>query len=133
VRVFARIGLESFGGPAGQIAVMHRVLVEERRWLSERRFLHALDFCKLLPGPEAMQLATYAGWMLHGARGGLAAGLLFVLPGFLCVGALAWIYARWHALGPVAAIFAGLQPAVLAIVVQALLRIGRRALREPLA
>src|SRR5215510_893577 len=93
--VWAKVSVLSFGGPAGQIALMHRVLVEERRWISEERFLHALNFCMLLPGPEAMQLATYVGWRLHGTRGGLAAGLLFVLPGALVVLALAAIYAAF--------------------------------------
>ena len=126
--VWVRIGLLSFGGPAGQIALMHRFLVEERRWLSEERFLHALNFCMLLPGPEAMQLATYVGWLLRGWRGGLAAGLLFVLPGALVVFALSAVYALYGSVPLVAALFLGIKAAVLAIVLQALVRIARRAL-----
>ncbi|HVS10394.1 MAG TPA: chromate efflux transporter [Planctomycetota bacterium] len=131
LRVWTRVALLSFGGPAGQIAVMHRILVEEKRWIGERRFLHALNYCMLLPGPEAQQLATYVGWLLHGTRGGLAAGVLFVLPGFLAILALSIVYARFQGMAPVEAIFFGLKPAVLAIVVEALIRIGRRALRGP--
>ena len=127
--VWGRLGLMSFGGPAGQIALMHRMLVEERRWLNEAQFLRALNFCMLLPGPEAMQLATYAGWRLHGLRGGLAAGLLFVLPGAAIVLLLAAIYARFGQADLVAALFFGIKAAVLAIVVEALLRIARRALK----
>ena len=129
LRVFARIGLLSFGGPAGQMALMHRELVETRAWLSEPRYLHALNFCMLLPGPEAMQLATYAGWLLHGVRGGLAAGLLFVLPGAVVVLALSILYAFVGDVGVVAALFLGVKAAVLVIVVEALLRIARRALK----
>jgi len=132
VRTFARIGLESFGGPAGQIAVMHRVLVEERRWLSERRFLHALNYCMLLPGPEAQQLAIYSGWLLHGYRGGLVAGWLFVLPGFVTILALSIAYALYRDVGFVTALFFGLQAAVLAVVVEAVVRIGRRVLKRRL-
>jgi len=128
LRVWTRIGLTSFGGPAGQIAVMHRVLVEERRWISEARFLHALNYCMLLPGPEAMQLATYVGWLLHGTRGGLAAGILFVLPGFVVLLALSALYAAGQELAAVAALFFGLKAAVLAVVVEAVLRIGKRVL-----
>ncbi len=128
--VWARIGLLSFGGPAGQIALMHRVLVEEERWLGEKRFLHALNYCMLLPGPEAMQLATYIGWLMHGVAGGLVAGLLFVLPGILAIMGLSWVYAIWGNVGPVAALFFGLKAAVLAIVVQAVIRIGSRALKN---
>ncbi len=128
VRVFARIGCLSFGGPAGQIALMHRELVEERGWIGEEDFLHALNFCHLLPGPEAQQLATWIGWRLHGARGGLAAGLLFVIPGALIILALSMFYALAANLGWVAALFLGIKAAVLAIVVQALLRIAARAL-----
>ena len=127
--VWARIGLLSFGGPAAQIALMHRVLVEERRWLGERSFLSALSFCMLLPGPEAMQLATYAGWRLHGVRGGLAAGLLFVAPGALLVLALSMLYGAYGQTPPVAALFVGVKAAVLAIVLEALVRLGRRALQ----
>jgi chromate transporter len=130
LRSWARIGLESFGGPAGQIAVMHRVLVEEQRWISEGRFLHALSYCMLLPGPEAMQLATYIGWLLHRTRGGLAAGILFVLPGFVTILLLSLLYAAYGSLPLVAAIFFGIKPAVLALVLEALLRISRRALKH---
>ena len=128
--VWTRIAALSFGGPAGQIAVMHRILVEERRWISENRFLHALNFCTLLPGPEAQQLATYVGWLMHGVRGGLLAGGLFVLPGLVAIMALSWIYALYGQAGLVAGLFFGLKAAVLAIVAQAVLRIGRRALRS---
>jgi chromate transporter len=127
-RVWARIALLSFGGPAGQIAVMHRILVEERRWIGEERFLHALNFCMLLPGPEAQQLATYVGWLLHKTKGGLIAGGLFILPGLVAIMALSWIYVLWGNAGPVAALFFGLKAAVLAIVLQAVVRIGSRAL-----
>ena len=130
VRVFARIGLLSFGGPAGQIALMHRVLVEEERWIDERSYLNALNFCMLLPGPEAMQLATYVGWRLHGLKGGLAAGLLFVLPGAFVVLGLSMIYAAFGKVPLVTALFLGVKAAVLAIVVEALLRISRRSLRD---
>jgi chromate transporter len=128
--VWANIGILSFGGPAGQIALMHRMLVEERRWLDEPRFLNALNFCMLLPGPEATQLATYIGWRLHGIRGGLAAGLLFVLPGAAFVLALTTLYATYGALPTVEALFLGIKAAVLVIVVEALLRIARRALKR---
>ena len=131
VGVFARIGVMSFGGPAAQIALMHRVLVDERKWLAEPMFLSALSFCMLLPGPEAMQLATYAGWRLHGVRGGLVAGLLFVAPGAAVVLALAMIYAAYGNLPVVAALFLGIKSAVLVIVIEALLRIARRALKLP--
>lgn len=130
LRTFLRIGLLSFGGPAGQIATMHRILVDEKRWLDEPRFLHALNFCMLLPGPEAQQLATYSGWLLHGTRGGLAAGILFVLPGFLVMLALAALYAGFTHVELVQGLFLGLKPAVLAVVVQAGLRIGKRALLD---
>ena len=129
-RIWARIGLLSFGGPAGQIALMHRILVEENRWLGEKRFLHALNYCMLLPGPEAMQLAVYIGWLMHRAIGGVIAGVLFVLPGVVSIMALSWIYAIWGDAGPVEALFFGLKTAVLAIVVQAVIRIGSRALRN---
>jgi chromate transporter len=130
VKVWARIAALSFGGPAGQIAVMHRVLIDEKRWIGERRFLHALNFCMLLPGPEAQQLATYIGWLLHGVRGGLVAGFLFVLPGALAILALSWIYVLYGNVGPVEALFFGLKAAVLAIVLQAVVRIGSRALKS---
>jgi chromate transporter len=129
--VWAKIGVLSFGGPAGQIALMHRVLVDERRWISEERFLHALNFCMLLPGPEAMQLATYVGWRLHGTAGGLAAGLLFVLPGAFIVLALSIAYAFYGQAPLVEIAFLGIKAAVLMIVVEALLRVARRALRGP--
>jgi len=128
--VWARVALLSFGGPAGQIAVMHRILVEEKRWLGEARFLHALNFCMLLPGPEAQQLATYTGWLMHGIRGGFIAGLLFVLPGAVAIMALSVVYALYGNAGAVAALFFGLKAAVLAIVAQAVVRIGSRALRN---
>ncbi len=128
-KVWARIGCLSFGGPAGQIALMHREIVDERKWLSERQFLSALNFCMLLPGPEAMQLATYAGWRLHGVRGGLMAGLLFVLPGAAVVLALSILYAAFGNLPWIEAIFFGVKAAVLAIVIEALLRVARRALK----
>ncbi len=126
--MWARIALLSFGGPAGQIALMHRILVEEKKWIGERRFLHALNFCMLLPGPEAQQLAIYVGWLLHKVKGGLVAGTLFILPGMVAIMALSWIYVLYGALGPVAALFFGLKAAVLAIVIQAVVRIGSRAL-----
>jgi chromate transporter len=129
--VWAKIGVLSFGGPAGQIALMHRVLVDERRWISEERFLHALNFCMLLPGPEAMQLATYVGWRLHGTLGGLVAGLLFVLPGALVVLALSIAYALFGHVPLVEAAFVGIKAAVLVIVIEALFRVARRALRRP--
>ena len=128
VRVWARIALLSFGGPAGQIAVMHRILVEEKKWIGEERFLHALNFCMLLPGPEAQQLATYIGWLLHKVKGGLVAGTLFVLPGIVAIMALSWIYVLYGGTGPVQALFFGLKAAVLAIVFHAVVRIGSRAL-----
>jgi chromate transporter len=133
LKVFARIGLLSFGGPAGQIALMHRVLVDERKWIDEPRFLHALNFCMLLPGPEAMQLATYVGWMLQGVRGGIAAGLLFVLPGFAIVMGLSVLYVSFLDTSWLGGLFFGLKAAVLAIVLEALLRISRRALKTPFA
>jgi chromate transporter len=130
LKVWARIGLLSFGGPAGQIALMHRELVEERKWIDEGRYLNALNFCMLLPGPEAMQLATYVGWRMHGLRGGLTAGLLFVIPGALVVLALSMLYAAFGKLPLVEALFIGIKAAVLAIVVEALLRIARRSLKD---
>jgi chromate transporter len=130
VRVWARIAALSFGGPAGQIAVMHRILVEEKRWIGENRFLHALNYCMLLPGPEAQQLAVYVGWLLHKTKGGLVAGTLFVLPGLLAIMALSWIYAAFGNIGFVQALFFGLKAAVLAIVLEAVMRIGRRALKN---
>jgi chromate transporter len=127
--LWGKLGVLSFGGPAGQIALMHRLLVDERRWIGEKSFLHALNFCMLLPGPEAMQLATYVGWRLHGTFGGLAAGLLFVLPGAVVVLALSIAYALYGQVPLVEAAFLGIKAAVLVIVVEALLRVARRALR----
>ncbi|WP_116083843.1 chromate efflux transporter [Tropicimonas sp. IMCC34011] len=126
--VWARIGVLSFGGPAGQIALMHRIVVEEKRWISDARFLHALNYCMLLPGPEAQQLATYIGWLVHGVRGGVIAGMLFILPGLITVMGLSMIYATLGNVGVVEGLFFGLKAAVLAIVVQAVLRIGTRVL-----
>ncbi len=131
-RFWLQLGLVSFGGPAGQIALLHRELVERRRWLSERRYLHALNYCMLLPGPEATQLATYLGWLMHGTRGGLIAGGLFLAPSVLVLMALATGYALWGQLPLLAAVFAVLKPAVLAIVLVAAWRVGCRALRTPL-
>jgi chromate transporter len=129
-RVWFKIGLLSFGGPAGQIATMHRILVDEKKWIGEARFLHALNYCMVLPGPEATQLATYIGWMLHRTAGGLAAGILFVTPGALVILALSTIYAGFQQVPLVQALFFGIKAAVLAVVVEALLRIARRALRN---
>lgn len=127
--VWARIGFLSFGGPAGQIALMHRIIVDEKKWLDESRFLHALNYCMLLPGPEAQQLATYAGWLLHGVKGGIVAGVLFILPGALAIFALSWLYVSLGNLAVTEGVFFGLKAAVLAIVVQALIRIARHALQ----
>src|SRR5436305_1899713 len=129
-RVWLRVALLSFGGPAGQIAVMHRILVEEKRWISERRFLHALNYCMLLPGPEAQQLATYIGWLMHRTRGGIIAGGLFILPGIVAIMALSWIYAAFGKVGFVSALFFGLKAAVLAVVLQAVMRVGSKALKN---
>eukprot|EP00913_Durusdinium_trenchii_P026909 g25244.t1 len=128
--VFSRIGCLSFGGPAGQIALMHRVIIEERRWISEERFLHALNYCMLLPGPEAQQLATYIGWLMFGTRGGIIAGLLFVLPGLLVMIALSAAYALYQETTWLTGFFLGLKAAVLAIVVEAVIRLGRKTLRN---
>ncbi len=130
--MWARIGLLSFGGPAGQVALMHQELVERRRWIDEERFLHALNYCMLLPGPEATQLAVYIGWLMHKTRGGLAAGILFVLPGFVSILTLSLLYAGFGQLPAVAALFFGLKAAVLAVVVEAVQRIGKRALKSRL-
>jgi chromate transporter len=130
VRVWLKIALLSFGGPAAQIALMHRVLVDEKRWISDSRFLHALNYCMLLPGPEAQQLATYVGWLLHKTRGGLVAGLLFILPGVVSIMALSWIYALYGRVGFVAALFFGLKAAVLAVVLEAVTRVAKRALKN---
>jgi chromate transporter len=129
-RVWLRIALLSFGGPAGQIAVMHRILVEEKNWISEGRFLHALNYCMLLPGPEAQQLATYVGWLLHRTAGGIMAGGLFILPGVISIMALSYIYAGYGNVSFIEALFFGLKAAVLAIVIQAVVRVGKRALRN---
>jgi chromate transporter len=128
--VWLRVALLSFGGPAGQIAVMHRILVDEKRWISEGRFMHALNYCMLLPGPEAQQLATYVGWLMHGTAGGLMAGGLFILPGIISIMGLSYLYAAFGNVGFVAALFFGLKTAVLAIVLQAVFRVGKRALRS---
>ncbi|ESX49081.1 chromate transporter [Mesorhizobium sp. LSHC426A00] len=130
MRVWARVAMLSFGGPAGQIAMMHRIVVEEKRWIGETRFLHALNYCTLLPGPEAQQLAIYIGWLMHKTKGGLVAGILFVLPGAVAIMVLSWIYAIFGNVGAIQALFFGLKAAVLAIVLEAVLRIGRRALRN---
>jgi chromate transporter len=132
VAVWWRIGLLSFGGPAGQIALMHKILVDEKKWLDENRFLHALNYCMMLPGPEAQQLATYVGWLLHGVKGGVAAGLLFILPGAAAILALSWLYVLLGDLTFVQGLFFGLKAAVLAIVVQAMIRIAKRALQGTL-
>ena len=131
LRIWGYIGLNSFGGPAGQISVMHRELVERRRWLSEGRFLHALNYCMLLPGPEAQQLATYVGWLMNGVRGGVIAGVLFIVPGFIVMMALSIAYARYGEVTWVAGLLSGLQAAVVAIVVEAMIRVGRRTLHSP--
>ena len=128
--VWLRVAALSFGGPAGQIAVMHRIIVDEKRWIGEARFLHALSYCTLLPGPEAQQLAIYIGWLMHRTRGGIMAGGLFVLPGILAIMALSYIYAGWGQASVVAALFFGLKSAVLAVVLQAVVRVGSRALRN---
>jgi chromate transporter len=129
-RVWARVALLSFGGPAGQIAVMHRIIVDEKKWVSESRFMHALNYCMLLPGPEAQQLATYIGWLMHRTLGGLIAGGLFILPGIISIMALSVIYALWGNVGLVSALFFGLKAAVLAVVIEAVVRIGRRGLKS---
>ena len=130
VRVWARIAALSFGGPAGQIAVMHRILVDEKRWIGEERFLHALNYCMLLPGPEAQQLAIYIGWLLHKTKGGLVAGTLFVLPGFLAILGLSYVYVLLGHVPLIEGLFFGLKAAVLAVVVQAVVRVGSRALKN---
>jgi chromate transport protein ChrA len=130
VRVWLRVAALSFGGPAGQIAVMHRIIVDEKRWVGERRFLHALSYCMLLPGPEAQQLATYIGWLMHRWPGAVAAGGLFVLPGVIAIMGLSWIYAAFGNLPIIAALFFGLKAAVLAIVLHAVYRVGSRALKS---
>ena len=131
LKVWAKIGFTSFGGPVGQIALMHRVLVDEKRWIGEARFLHALNYCMLLPGPEAQQLATYIGWLLHRTLGGIVAGSFFILPGFVVILGLSTLYAGFHEVTLVAGMFFGIKAAVLAIVAHALERIAKRALRNP--
>lgn len=127
-----RLGFISFGGPAGQIAIMHTFLVDQKRWISDHKFLHALNYCMLLPGPEAQQLATYTGWMLHGVRGGLAAGILFVLPSAVILWGLSALYVTYGTLLTVQAVFAFLKPAVVAIVAGAIVKIGKKSLRSPM-
>ncbi|HVE53127.1 MAG TPA: chromate transporter, partial [Ramlibacter sp.] len=131
LRFWLKLGFISFGGPAGQIAIMHRELVEQQRWISERRFLHALNYCMLLPGPEAQQLATYIGWLMHRTWGGIAAGALFVLPSLFILVGLSWVYLAFGQVGWVAGLFYGIKPAVAAIVLHAVWRIGSRTLRSP--
>jgi chromate transporter len=128
--VWARVAVLSFGRPAGQIAVMHRILVEEKRWISEARFLHALNYSMLLPGPEAQQLATYVGSLMHRTLGGIRAGGLFVAPGVVAIMALSYVYAGWGNVAIIVALFFGLEAAVLAIVLEAVVRIGKRALKN---
>lgn len=130
LRYWFRLGFISFGGPTGQIAMMHRDLVEKRKWIAEDHFLQALNFCMLLPGPEAQQLATYIGWLMHGIKGGIAAGVLFVLPSVFILWGLSWIYVSLGTVPAVAALFYGLKPAVVAIVAEAVIRIGRKALKN---
>jgi chromate transporter len=131
LRFWFKLGFISFGGPAGQIAIMHQALVEQRRWISEQRFLHALNYCMLLPGPEAQQMATYMGWLMHRTRGGIAAGVLFVLPSLLLLIVLSWLYIAFGQLPVLAGIFYGIKPAVAAIVLQATHRIGAHVLKQP--
>jgi chromate transporter len=132
VRFWWRLGWISFGGPTGQIAIMHRELVERKKWIDEKRFLHALNYCLMLPGPEAQQLATYLGWALHGIRGGVCAGLLFILPAMFILWALSLIYVEYGSVPVVAAAFYGLVPAIIAIVFNAMLKLGRKTLHDPL-
>src|SRR3954467_9678489 len=131
-KVWLKIGCINFGGPAGQIATMHRILVDEKKWIDEPRYLHALNYCMLLPGPEAQQLATYVGWLLHGIRGGLVAGLLFVLPGALVMLGLSFIYVLARGMPVVDGALFGIKAAVLVVVVEAIVRIGKRALKSSL-
>src|SRR6516164_6469861 len=130
LRVWTRVALLSFGEPAGQIAVMHRIIVDEKRWISEERFLHALNYCMLLPGPEAQQLATYIGWLMHRTFGGIMAGALFVVPGIISIMALSYVYAAYGKVPVIVALFFGLKAAVLAIVLEAVFRIGKRSLKN---
>ena len=131
-KVWLKIGLINFGGPAGQIAMMHRIVVDEKKWIEEQRFLHALNFCMLLPGPEAQKLATYIGWLLHGVRGGLVSGILFVLPGALVMLGLSLLYALGRGVAAIDGALFGIKAAVLVIVIEALWRIGKRALKTEL-
>ena len=130
LKFWVKLGFISFGGPAGQIAVLHQELVEKRRWISERRFLHALNYCMLLPGPEAQQLVTYIGWLMHRTWGGVLAGTLFVLPSLLMLIGLSWVYMTFGQVPWIAAIFFGIKPAVTAIVLHAAIRIGKRTLHN---
>ncbi len=130
LKVWLLVALQNFGGPAGQIAVMHRILVEEKRWISGHRFLHALNYCMLLPGPEAQHLAIYIGWLLNRAPGGLAAGSLFVVPGFFAILALSIAYVGFQGTTLISALFFGQKPAIMAVVLDAVLRIGKRALKN---
>src|SRR5690349_15850620 len=130
LRYWLKLGFVSFGGPAGQIAMMHAELVERRRWISEHRFLHALNYCMLLPGPEATQLAIYIGWLMHRTLGGVIAGILFVLPSLLLLIGLSWAYMAFGSLPAIAGILYGMKPAVVAIVLAAAWRIGKRTLRN---
>src|SRR5215472_14576958 len=130
LRVWLRVAALSFGGPAGQIAVMHRIIVDEKKWVGEKRFLHALSYCMLLPGPEAQQLATYIGWLMHRWPGAIVAGGLFVVPGIVAIMALSWVYAAFGSVPVVAALFFGLKAAVLAVVLHAVQRVGSRALKS---
>src|SRR5471032_3241905 len=131
-RVWLKIGCVNFGGPAGQIAMMHRIVVDEKKWIDEPRFLHALNFCMLLPGPEAQKLATYIGWLLHGVRGGLVSGILFVLPGAFVMLGLSLLYALGRGVAAIDGALFGIKAAVLVIVIEALWRIGKRALKTEL-
>lgn len=130
LRFWLKLGFISFGGPTGQIAIMHAELVDKRKWVNESRFLHALNYCMLLPGPEAQQLATYIGWLLHGTLGGIVAGSLFVIPSAVILWALSFVYVTWGTVPEVAAVFGGLKPAVVAIVAHAVVRIGKRTLKN---
>src|SRR5215471_3565183 len=130
LRVWTRVALLSFGGPTAQIAVMHRIIVDEKHWISESRFLYALNYCMLLPGPEAKQLAVYIGWLMHRTLGGIMAGALFVVPGIISIMALSYVYAAYGKVPVIVALFFGLKAAVLAIVLEAVFRIGRRSLKN---
>jgi len=131
LKFWIKLGFISFGGPAGQIAIMHKELVERRKWISEESFLHALNFCMLLPGPEAQQLAAYNGWRLHGVRGGIAAGAFFVIPSIFFLLILSYIYARFGHVNEIVAVLDGFKPVVVAIVVEAVIKIGKRSLKSP--